>query len=151
MSDTPAALAQIHQQSFPTAHAWSEQSFAELLSQPGVQLYQQDKQAFLLVRSAADEMEVLTIAVLPACRRQGLAKGLMQQALDAAEAANTQSCFLEVEAGNIPAIRLYKGLGFEVVATREGYYKTEHDGRRDGYLMRYRFPLRQGFGGQVAT
>ena len=99
MKPVTTILADIHQQSFPPARAWSEQSFEELLGQPGVALYQQEG-ALLMTRSVADEMEVLTIAVLPAFRRQAVATTLMQQAIQEAKEQGIGCCFLEVDRQN---------------------------------------------------
>ena len=124
-----AALAAIHAKCFACGHAWSEQSFSELLSQPGTRLYNTN-QGFLLTRSAADETEILTIAVLPEARRRGMAKGLMRQALGEISG----HCFLEVDVRNKPAIRMYKQMGFVTVATRKAYYATS-DSRSDALVM----------------
>ena len=130
-------LADIHQQSFPAEHAWSAASFDELLIQSGAILYD-DHHGFLLVRCAADEMEVLTIAVLPEYRRGGIAAELMERALYEAKKSGITCCFLEVDCQNQPAIKLYERLGFTVVATRKNYYQAEN-GKSDALLMRYRF------------
>lgn len=133
-SEVPALLATIHQPCFPPLQAWSKQSFSELLVQPSVQLYQHETCGFLLTRTAADEMEILTIAVLPSHQRRGIATRLMQQALSTIEHSMITRCFLEVEAQNQPAISCYKRLNFEVIATRKDYYQNEQ-GRSDALVM----------------
>ena len=115
------------------------QSFDELLAQPSVKLYD-DAHGFALVRYAVDEMEVLTIAVLPEHRRSGIALELMQQAFAAVKNSGITCCFLEVDCRNIPAIKLYERLGFAIVSTRKDYYQTAN-GRSDAFLMRYRFAI----------
>ena len=54
-------------------------------------------------RVAADEAEVLTLAVAPAARRQGLGAALLETALLAAAAAGAGAMFLEVSTGNAAA------------------------------------------------
>ena len=76
----------------------------------------------LLWRLAAGEGEILTLAVLPPWRRHGLARRLMEAALAAAAAAGTEAMFLEVAADNLAGLGLYRGLGFNQVGLRKGYY-----------------------------
>jgi ribosomal-protein-alanine N-acetyltransferase len=78
--------------------------------------------AFLAARFAADEMEVLRIAAAVEFRRRGLARRLLRNALAEARAAGIRAAFLEVHAGNLPAVCLYEGLGFVPVGRRAGYY-----------------------------
>lgn len=133
MTDNARQCAQIHRQSFPKGKAWNEADFHALLTQPSVALYQQEG-AFLLTRIAADEMEILTIAVLPERRRRSIATKLMQQALREAENQGVRQCFLEVSEHNQAAIACYASLEFEVISVRERYYKDK-DGSSDGLVM----------------
>jgi ribosomal-protein-alanine N-acetyltransferase len=76
-------------------------------------------QGFLASRQiAAGEREILFIAVDPAYRRRGIAKGLLQNELDSSRGA----WFLEVRESNLAAIRLYETLGFQTAGRREEYY-----------------------------
>ena len=71
-------------------------------------------------RLAPDEAELLTIAVAPEFRRQGVA-GALFAAL--AEEARGQ-IFLEVRESNEGARKFYKSLGFQEVNTRREYYEN---------------------------
>ncbi len=74
---------------------------------------------FLVVRrTAPDEAEILNLAVDPCRRRQGIARALVNFALQTTSA----QWFLEVRESNSPAIALYRSLGFEAVGRRENYY-----------------------------
>ncbi len=85
---------------------------------------------FLLWRSvAADEMEILLVAVDPVHRRQGVASALVARAL----ANRSGKCFLEVRTSNSAARALYRKTGFEEHAVRPGYY---HHPVEDAVLMR---------------
>lgn len=57
--------------------------------------------------------------------RSGLGWRLMQAAMREAHARGGESLFLEVDAGNVPALGLYRKLGFEQVGERRGYYKDD--------------------------
>ncbi len=85
---------------------------------------------FTLSRSAADEEELLLIAVRPGCRGRGVGKQLMREFLDAAKARGANRIFLEMRSGN-PAEHLYRQFGFEEVGLRKGYYRGAVGGPLD--------------------
>ena len=93
-------------------------------------------QGFILSRLAADEAEVLTIAVLPKRRGLGIAKLLMTANMDALRIAGARSWFLEVEAQNVAALALYKRFGFEQVGERKSYYKKADGDAALAYILR---------------
>ncbi len=77
---------------------------------------------FLLTRAAADEAEILTIAIDPNHRGRGIARRLIDTAFRRLYRDRITSVFLEVDAGNMPALALYARLGFVKVGERKGYY-----------------------------
>jgi len=77
---------------------------------------------FVLSRSAADEEELLLIAVHPAHRGRGLGSTLLKRFVAAAKARGGQRLFLEMRDGN-PAEALYRQHGFEQVGRRRAYYR----------------------------
>ena len=79
----------------------------------------------------ADEAEIITVAVSPAHRRQGIARALMEHMLYLAEDARA-SVYLEVRASNTPARELYLSLGFAETGVRKNYYTSP---REDAVLM----------------
>ena len=123
---TPEAMAAIHAESMGEGQAWSAAELAGLLAQPGVRAVGAAA-GFALIRVAAGEAELLTIAVRPGTRRQGVGAGLLGQALAEAAAAGAEEVFLEVAEDNGPARALYAQAGFVAAGRRPGYY-----GRRDG-------------------
>lgn len=78
---------------------------------------------FILCQSVPGEIEILTLCVSPARRRQRIGMGLLQAMMEAARANGGAKIFLEVAEDNIAARRLYESLGFTVTGTRAGYYK----------------------------
>ena len=74
---------------------------------------------------------VVSIAVLPQSRRKGVAKALINRALEGMRYYKARQCFLEVRVTNDVAVSLYKKLGFDVTRTLSGYYS---DGE-DAYVM----------------
>jgi ribosomal-protein-alanine N-acetyltransferase len=69
-----------------------------------------------------DELHINTLAVDPECRRLGLGTLLMKHLLALAADEGATRALLEVRRSNVPAIRLYETLGFEITDVRRGYY-----------------------------
>jgi len=75
----------------------------------------------------ADEVQILNIAVHVDHRRQGIAVLLLRSTLAVGRKQGAQSANLEVRRSNLPAIQLYKKLGFREVAVRQRYYADGED------------------------
>ena len=74
---------------------------------------------FLVARTlAADEREILNLAVAPDFRRKGVARALLDDAFKGFRGA----VFLEVRESNKVAQEFYKSLGFKELSKRQGYY-----------------------------
>jgi ribosomal-protein-alanine N-acetyltransferase len=120
--------ARIHHCCFASGpqRTWSPRDFAELLAMPGtfgeLIVVDRTEAGISLARLAADEAELLTIAVLPGQRRRGLARRLLGRVLDAAGAYGAAALFLEVAENNAAARNLYLNEGFAEVGRRPGYY-----------------------------
>ena len=91
---------------------------------------------FLLSRLAADEAEILTLAVKPKRRGQGIARKLMHAGMARLQAAGAKSWFLEAEAQNKVALSLYAHFGFERVGERKSYYRTAGGEPASAYILR---------------
>lgn len=74
---------------------------------------------------------VISIAVLPQYRRQGIAAALMEEAMKNMVHYKAKECYLEVRVGNGEAVNLYQKLGFKISKTIREYYM---DGE-DAYVM----------------
>ncbi|WP_295581795.1 ribosomal protein S18-alanine N-acetyltransferase [uncultured Oscillibacter sp.] len=83
-----------------------------------------------------DEGYITNIAVLPECRRQGVAGKLLQVFLDFAQGSRLAFLTLEVRASNYDAIALYGSRGFRSAGRRKNYY--EHP-REDAIIMTKEF------------
>ena len=120
-----ATLADLHGLCFDPP--WDVKSMAGLFSTPGVLgliAHLKCRAAgFALCRRASDKSELLALGVLPARRRAGIARVL----LDAAIAALARDCvdalFLEVAEDNVAGRALYDAAGFTVVGRRTDYYR----------------------------
>lgn len=128
------AMAAIHAAAFPPAERWDAAVFRTQLDLPGVQGLIHRDGGLILIRVAADEAEVLTLAVTPAARRRGIAAALLRQAAATLRAQGAHMLFLEVAVGNTAALALYRQAGFQQVGRRRHYYPDGGDAlvlRRD--------------------
>lgn len=82
--------------------------------------------------TVADEAEILKLAVVVSCRRQGVAAQLMTHALAGLAAQGVNRVFLELRASNQPAQKLYEKFGFGQTGVRKGYYRNPPE---DALLM----------------
>jgi ribosomal-protein-alanine acetyltransferase len=87
---------------------------------------------FALAWRAADELHLTDLGVLPAFRRQGLARRLVLELLAEARAGALRVVLLEVRASNAAALALYQGLGFVELDRRRRYYS---DPEEDAVVM----------------
>jgi ribosomal-protein-alanine N-acetyltransferase len=126
-------LAALHALAFD--RPWSAGEIAALMDSPGV-LVLAAPGGFVMMRAAAGEAEVVTLAVDPAFRRRGLGAALTRAGLAAALALGAEEAFLEVAQDNIAAIGLYRSLGFETVGRRPGYYPRIGEPAADALVMR---------------
>jgi ribosomal-protein-alanine N-acetyltransferase len=117
-----AAMATMHAACFPPEARWGADAMALQLGLPGAFGFIDARGGFVLARVAADEAEILTLAVLPAVRRGGVARALLRRAVAAAADAGAASLFLEVAEGNAAARALYAAEGFCPVGRRRRYY-----------------------------
>ena len=81
----------------------------------------------ILARVAADEAEILTLAVDPGQRRRGLGSALLRAAMDRAAGLGAMSMFLEVAVTNHAARALYAAHGFIEAGLRRRYYSDGTD------------------------
>lgn len=65
---------------------------------------------------------VISIAVLPNCRRRGVGFALMKEAMKAMVEYDAKECVLEVRTSNTAGVGLYRKMGFRVKRTIRGYY-----------------------------
>ena len=77
---------------------------------------------FIILRCAADEGDLLQIAVDEKYRRCGIADLLMISSLSHAKENELQAVYLEVRKSNEGAIALYRKHGFRETGKRRDYY-----------------------------
>ena len=112
-------LAELHALCF--AKPWTQENFLQILSLPTTIGYGNDK-AFILCSDLTQDIEILTLAVLPSERRKGIATLLLKEIQNLVIKQNKNNIFLEVNATNIPAQQLYLKCGFIQTGKRKNYY-----------------------------
>ena len=125
-----AAAAEILKAS-PEAAQWTEWGFRELLGWRGVVALVSERgtesTGFVIGRQAADEAEILNLAVAPANRRQGEGGALLKGALVEFRSRGISRVFLEVRESNKIGIAFYEKHGFSKTGRRAGYYLNPNE------------------------
>lgn len=133
-----ASLAEAHALGFEAP--WSEADFAELFAGAGVfgfLAWRGERPAGMIAcRVVCEDAEILTVAVDPALRGQGVGRALLEAAVGVARQSGATAVFLEVAVDNAPALALYGRAGFVRAGLRTGYYDRGVAGQADAAAMR---------------
>ena len=107
------------------ADPWSTQDFRDCASfAVFLVAEQQGKVAgYVVALDAADEGEILNLAVAEGGRRRGLGRALVEAITAALSERGVRQVYLEVRESNAAARALYAGFGFKDVGRRKGYYR----------------------------
>jgi [ribosomal protein S18]-alanine N-acetyltransferase len=134
MTASDASAAQSILMESPEAMMWSTESLLHSVSQGIAWAAELNGgiAGILIGRVAADEFEILNLAVGKACRRRGIATQLVSIALEFARRAGAPRTYLEVRASNEGGIAFYTHMGFRECGRRATYYR---DPREDAVLL----------------
>ena len=131
-------IAALHAASFQ--RGWSENEIERLLVERNVLAHRATiggtLAGFIMSRIAADEAEILSVAVARAQRGRGLARALLRLHLGRLAGLGVRGVFLEVGEDNEAARRLYEHAGFEEVGRREAYYAHGAVGNAAALVLR---------------
>ena len=123
LGDLPAVAA-LHARCFD--EAWQPELIGRIAQAPGGfgLLWRNGGEplGFVLGRSNNARAEVLSLGVTPSARQRGVARALMNAAIDGVSRRGLRTLYLEVAEDNDAALRLYRALGFAPVGRRPGYY-----------------------------
>ena len=120
--DLPAVAA-LEVALFPTDSPWTEAMFWSELAQGFHYLAVHDGPTLVGYAGLAahpEVAEVQTIGVDPRYQGAGIGRRLMTALIDA---AGDREILLEVRTDNVPALALYRSLGFRISGTRRRYYQ----------------------------
>ena len=133
-----ARLAELHGAAFH--RGWGEGEFEGMLTERNTLVHRlrigRRIVGFAVSRIAADEAEILSIAVAADHRGRGLSRELLLTHLGHLAGRGVRTVFLEVEENNQPARRLYARAGFAVAGRRERYYLEASGQQLNALLMR---------------
>jgi len=134
--DDIECVAAIDREIFPDP--WSETGlFSYLIRNDTVFLVAEDGDGiagYCGCQCAADEADIITVAVMSGKRRAGIGRELLYELICLAKAHGAANIYLEVRTGNEPAKALYRDFGFTELGIRKGYYS---DPTEDAVTMKY--------------
>jgi ribosomal-protein-alanine N-acetyltransferase len=135
-------MAALHADSF--RRGWSDDEMERLLLDPQVIAHRAARgrqiDGFILSRRAADEAEILSVAVERRRRGKGCARTLLDLHLRRLAGLGVRAVFLEVDEHNAPARKLYARAGFAQVGRRQGYYPAEGGAASAALVLRRDLP-----------
>ena len=129
-------MAALHAAALPPG--WSAASIADLMQSPGTEtLVFRDGPVIgmVMVRTAADEAEILTIAVAAEARRRGTGRALLAAAARGALTQGATRLHLEVASNNETARKFYADAGFIQTGRRACYYPDGADALLLSHLL----------------
>lgn len=120
-----AVLTEIDRQCF--MDSWKQKEWMDFLSMPQYHCYKAEEDSmikgFLLVSSAADEGEIIKIAVCPEYRGRNVGSFMLSTAFSDWKSKGIRYLFLEVRESNSSARTLYEKQGFQKTGVRKNYYR----------------------------
>ena len=128
-----AAMAEIHAASF--YKSWSPEDMCSHVKTDIVLGHGDPLDGFLIIRMAADQAELLTIAVNTEKRRSGLATDILLAGEETAQKSGADILFLELAEDNPAALAFYRKHNYEEFARRPAYY-ARANGRVAARLFR---------------
>lgn len=130
VSKDVAAVRKIAAECFPKV--WTEEEFLYFIENANGLALGIEKEgelvAYFLGLLILGELDIVSLGVAKAHRRQNLAEKMMTEALNGVSKA-----YLEVDETNAAAIALYLKQGFKKMGIRKKYY----EGIRDAWFMRW--------------
>jgi ribosomal-protein-alanine N-acetyltransferase len=123
---------------------WSARDFRECVASDVVFLVAAAPDGiagYVVAQDAADEAEILNLAVTPARHRSGIGRALVARALATVAGRGARRVFLEVRESNAAARALYAALGFREVGRRSRYYRRPVE---DAIVLRAAIPADGG-------
>ncbi len=123
---------------------WSARDFHECVGSDAVFLVAAAPDSvagYVVAQDAADEAEILNLAVAPARHRGGIGRALVVRALATVGERGARRVFLEVRDSNSAARALYAALGFKEVGRRSRYYRRPVE---DAIVLRAAIPADGG-------
>ena len=127
----------IERASFPDP--WTEEDFLHCLRQRyciGMVAERDGLIVGYMIYTLHDKrLELLNLAVLPDCRRQGVGRAMVDKLIDKLNQQRRRRISLKVIESNLPGQLFFRAMGFRARKVVHGWYDTTDE---DAYLMDYR-------------
>ena len=116
-----------------------KQIFSDPCSENGLEIFLEDKNFCILaleddhlasyctVVTVLDEAQIINVATDMSLRGRGYAKGVLEAVFEECQKRGISFISLEVRESNLPAISLYRGLGFTTEGKRRDFYKNPRE------------------------
>jgi ribosomal-protein-alanine N-acetyltransferase len=121
------------------SNPWSDATFLgevqnEGISFPAVIVHEPDQKVagYIIYWQVRDEVQINNIALHPDFRGRGIGEAALTAVLKEVRGKGATFVTMEVRPSNMPAVSLYRKLGFKVLGTRKGYYGNPVE---DAYVM----------------
>ncbi|MEO1493799.1 MAG: GNAT family N-acetyltransferase [Pseudomonadota bacterium] len=143
-ADAAARLCEIEQAAFAGRQTRrSVEGFMAICPPRGAILADNDvAHGLLVLQFAADEGEIIDLGTVPAVRRTGLARDLMQAGEALACDLGCRRLVLEVAVDNAAARALYGSLDYQEAGRRKAYYLRPDGSRMDALVLAKDLPPR---------
>ena len=133
-----AAVALLHARCFD--EIWQTELIGRIAAGPGgfglLWRHRGEARGFVLCRTTGTRGEVLSLGVEPSARKCGIARALMDAAIETAGRRGLRALTLQVAEDNDTARNLYRALGFGQVGRRPGYYARPEEKTVDALTLR---------------
>jgi len=114
---------------------WSKNMFVEEMQNPRVHCFvirtrrmpRHSVMGFVCFRNIGDESELLNICVHPQYRQMGIGRRLMEFYLAFCGKKRIKTFYLEVDASNESAVRLYQLFSYQSSGVRRKFYQGKFD------------------------
>lgn len=118
---------------------WTRSQCAGILPLSGVMLMlardeDGEVHGFSLLRTVADEAELLLLAVAPQAQRRGVGGSLLDHFIGHGRCNGIRRLHLEVRDGN-SAVAMYQAFGFKAEGRRAKYYSGQDGSQHDALTM----------------
>jgi ribosomal-protein-alanine N-acetyltransferase len=98
--------------------------------------YDENQQAigFAIIRTIAEEAEIMLIAITPEFQRKSVGSKMLEQIISTCRKGGVKQVFLEVRSNN-GALDFYRKYGFSQIGCRENYYKGSENNHYDALTL----------------
>jgi ribosomal-protein-alanine N-acetyltransferase len=121
------------------SNPWSQDTFRgeiqnKAISFPLVVIYPGEKKiiGYVIFWQIGDEAQINNVAIHPDYQGKGFGEQTLRYVLERLRENGIHFVSLEVRVSNLPALRLYRKLGFTVLGIRKEYYTNPVE---DAYVM----------------